>query len=187
MTIRLLKTSMVFAVGLWALLIAADNLFDYESNWQFVQHVLSMDTVFPDNTLKYRAITNPMLQSIGYWLIIATEWVMSALCLAGASKLFRARRSHAAFIAAKPLAACGLVLVFLLYFMGFVVVGGEWFCMWQSQIWNGQAKAVMFLTCAMLVLIVLLMREEDGVYDIGDAREVLDVRDVRKVRGGAAR
>ena len=44
---------------------------------------------------------------------------------------------------------------------GFVIVGGEWFCMWQSTLWNGQAKAVMFLTCAMLVLIVLLGREDD--------------------------
>lgn len=162
MTIRLLKTSMVFAVGLWALLIAADNVFDYDSNWQFVRHVLSMDTVFPDNALKWRAITSPVLQTVGYWLIIATEWVMAALCLLGGIALFRARRERSAFGAAKPLAAAGLVLVFLLYFVGFVVVGGEWFCMWQSAIWNGQAKAVMFLTCAMLVLIVLLMREEDA-------------------------
>jgi predicted small integral membrane protein len=163
MTIRLLKTSMVFAVGLWALLVAVGNILDYDSNWHFVQHVLSMDTVFPDNALKYRAITNPTVQGLGYWVIIATEWVMSVLCLAGAWALFRARRDRGAFIAAKSLAACGLVLVFLMYFVGFVVVGGEWFCMWQSEIWNGQTKAVMFLTCAMLVLIVLLMREEDAI------------------------
>lgn len=162
MTIRLLKISMVFAVALWALLIAADNVFDYDSNWQFVRHVLSMDTVFANNTLRWRAITDPMLQSVGYWLIIATEWVMAALCLAGGVALFRARRDRAGFFAAKPLAAAGLVLVFLLYFVGFVVVGGEWFCMWQSAIWNGQAKAVMFLTCAMLVLIVLLLPDDEG-------------------------
>ena len=161
MTIRLLKALMVFVVGFWALLIAADNIFDYDSNWEFVRHVLSMDTVFPNNALKWRAITNPTLQSLGYWGIIATEWVMCALCFAGAWQLFKARRSRAAFATAKPTAACGLGLIFLLYYVGFVIVGGEWFCMWQSQIWNGQAKAVMFLTCAMLVLLVVLAREED--------------------------
>jgi predicted small integral membrane protein len=160
MIIRTLKAAMVFAVGLWALLIAADNIFDYQSNWLFVQHVLSMDTVFPGNALKWRAITSPTLQTAGYWAIIATEWVMNVLCLGGAWLLWCARRRSDTFVAAKPLAACGLVLIFLLYFVGFVVVGGEWFCMWQSQIWNGQAKAVMFLTCAMLVLIVLLIPEE---------------------------
>jgi predicted small integral membrane protein len=167
MTVRLLKLSMVFAVGVWALLIAADNLLDYESNWQFVRHVLSMDTVFPDNALKYRAITNPLLQTIGYWLIISTEWVMSAMCLAGTWTLFKARRSHESFARGKPLAANGLGLIFLLYFAGFVMVGGEWFCMWQSQMWNGQAKAFMFLSCAMLVLIVLLMREDDDAFQAG--------------------
>jgi predicted small integral membrane protein len=170
MTIRLLKALMVSVVGVWALLIAFDNVVDYDSNWQFVQHVLSMDTVFPGNTLKYRAITNPTIQMLGYWLIIATEWLMSALCFAGAWRLFRARSSREAFIAAKPLAACGLVLVFLLYYVGFVVGGGEWFCMWQSQIWNGQAKAVMFLTCAMLVLLVVLSREEDDLLSFAIAR-----------------
>ncbi len=159
MTIRLLKSLMVAAVGLWALVVGADNLVDYDANWQFVKHVLSMDTVFPDNPLRYRAITNPTLQAIAYAGIIATELAIAALCLAGAWRLFRARRAARAFEAAKPLAACGLVLLFLLYFLGFVLVGGEWFDMWQSNVWNGQAKAVMFLTCAMFVLVVLLIPE----------------------------
>ena len=29
----------------------------------------------------------------------------------------------------------------LLYIVGFLVVAGEWFAMWQSKIWNGQATA----------------------------------------------
>jgi predicted small integral membrane protein len=160
-TIRLLKAVLVLAVGSWALVIAFDNVVDYDGNWQFVRHVLAMDTVFPGNTLKYRAITSEPLQTLGYWLIIATEWTMGALCMAGAARLFAARRERRRYIAAKPLAAAGLVLVFLLYYVGFVIVGGEWFCMWQSPIWNGQQKAFMFLGAAMLVLIVLLMREDD--------------------------
>ncbi|MGB3423125.1 MAG: DUF2165 domain-containing protein [Castellaniella sp.] len=159
-TIRLLKAGMVLAVGLWALLIAFNNIVDYDANWQFVQHVLAMDTVFPDNALKHRAITDPRLQALAYRLIIAAEWTMGALCTFGALRLFRAWRSRARFIRAKAAAACGLTLIFLTYFVGFVIIGGEWFCMWQSPIWDGQAKAVMFLSCAMLVLIVLLMDEQ---------------------------
>ncbi len=158
--IRLIKAIMVLAVGLWALLVGFNNVADYEANRQFVQHVLAMDTVFPDNPLKHRAITDPRWQTAAYWLIIAAEFTMGALCVLGACRLFAGWRSRARFIRAKPLAACGLTLVFLTYFVGFVIIGGEWFCMWQSPIWNGQAKAVMFLTCAMLVLIVLLLDEQ---------------------------
>jgi predicted small integral membrane protein len=162
MMIRTLKAAMVGAIGAWAFLIALGNVIDYDSNWHFVQHVLSMDTVFADNPLRYRAVTNPALQTLGYGLIIATEWVMSALCLVGAWRLFAARNDHARFVTAKTLAAAGLVLVFLLYFVGFVAIGGEWFCSWQSEVWNGQTKAVSFLTCAMFVLVVVLMHEEDA-------------------------
>ena len=112
------------------------------------------------DALKYRAVTNPTLEALAYWAIIVTEWAIGLLCLAGAWRLFATRRDRRAFNAAKPIAACGLVLLFLLYFVGFVMIGGEWFSMWQSQVWNGQAKSVMFLTCGMLVLIVLWLPEE---------------------------
>jgi len=160
-TIRIVKSTMVASVGFWSVLIAFNNIVDYGSNLAFVQHVLAMDTVFPDNAVKYRAITNPLIQQIGYWGIIATEWTMAALLLAGAWRLFAAIGDRRAFIAAKALPAVGLLLVFLLYYIGFVAIGGEWFTMWQSTIWNGQQKAVMFLTCSTLVLIVLLLPEQD--------------------------
>jgi predicted small integral membrane protein len=161
---RLLKCILVFSVGIWGTLVALDNILDYDSNWQFVRHVLAMDTVFPDNVLKYRAVTDVSLQKAAYWGIIATEWLIGVGCLAGSWRLVRARRSARAFSAAKPLAASALVLVFLLYYVGFVMIGGEWFSMWQSQVWNGQSKATMFLSCAMFVLIVLLLPEsDDGV------------------------
>ena len=57
--IRLAKVVMVAALAAFAFLVTYDNLVDYGSNYQFVQHVLSMDTTFPDNTLRDRAITNP--------------------------------------------------------------------------------------------------------------------------------
>lgn len=158
--LRLLKAAMVLSVGLWALLIGSDNILDYPSNWQFVQHVLSMDTVFPDNQLRYRAITNPMIQTAGYWLIILAQLAAGVLCCTGAVRLVATRCKPEAHGAARTLAAAGLVLIFLLYFFGFVVVGGEWFDMWQSSIWNGQAKAVMFITCVMCVLVVLLQHEQ---------------------------
>ena len=161
-TLRIIKAIMVATIGGWAFLIAYDNIVDYGSNWAFVQHVLAMDTVFPDNALKSRAITDPMARRLAYWAIIVTEGLMAIVCLWGALRLFGARHDRRAFIGAKRPAAMGLLLVWLLYYVGFVIVGGEWFSMWQSKIWNGQAAAVDFLTCAMFVMIVLLLPEEDA-------------------------
>jgi predicted small integral membrane protein len=48
----------------------------------------------------------------------------------------------------------------LLWFGGFLVVGGEWFQMWQSKTWNGQEAAFRFVACIGLVLIFL--NQPDG-------------------------
>ena len=77
MILRVVKSVLVASVGAWAVLVAYGNLADYGANWAFVQHVLAMDTVFTDNPLKSRAITDPTLQRIAYALIIATEWLMA--------------------------------------------------------------------------------------------------------------
>ncbi len=50
---------------------------------------------------------------------------------------------------------------FSLWFFGFIVVGGEWFQMWQSANWNGQPSAFRVSACIALVLIALLLPERD--------------------------
>jgi predicted small integral membrane protein len=56
---RITKVIMVASLALFALLVTFDNLTDYDTNYAFVSHVLSMDTTFPGNALMYRAITSP--------------------------------------------------------------------------------------------------------------------------------
>ena len=154
--IRLCKVSIVAAVALFFTLVAFGNITDYESNWLFVRHVLSMDTTFPASSLRWRAITNPTLQTAGYWLIIAVQVVTAALLWAGSFRLLRAARSPE-FAHVKDLAVVALTLGILLYAVGFVDVGGEWFAMWQSPVWNGQQKAFDFIAMAGIALIVVLL------------------------------
>jgi len=147
---------LVAAIAFFFSLVAVGNLTDYESNWLFVQHVLSMDTTFPNSDLHWRSITNPGLQRAGYWLIIATEMVVALLLWLGCFRLFVAVRSDR-FQHAKGVAAAGLCLGLLLYIVGFIAIGGEWFAMWQSQIWNGEQKAFDFISMIGIVFVVLLL------------------------------
>ena len=50
---------------------------DYDTNYAFVRHVLSMDTTFPENALLYRHITSPALWQVGYALIIVGRGMCS--------------------------------------------------------------------------------------------------------------
>jgi len=154
--IRLLQTLLVGAIGLFAALVAINNLLDYDSNYAFVQHVLSMDTTFPGNALMGRAITDPQAHRIAYAVIIGCEALTGVFCLLGALFMLTGLRLPLDdFQPRKALAFLGLGLGFLLWFVGFLVIGGEWFAMWQSASWNGQEAAFRFVVCIGIVLIFL--------------------------------
>jgi len=154
--VRLCKIALVGSVALFFSLVAFGNITDYGSNWAFVQHVLSMDTTFPNSSLHWRAVTDPSLQQAGYSAIIAAEALVAALLWVGCLRLLAAIGGQN-FDRAKAIAIGGLSLGFLLYAVGFIAIGGEWFAMWQSQIWNGEQKAFEFIAMIGAVLIIVLL------------------------------
>ena len=70
---RLAKVAVIAALATFALIVAYNNVVDYDSNYQFVRHVLSMDTTFPESVLRSRAIDSETMWRAAYALIIATE------------------------------------------------------------------------------------------------------------------
>lgn len=155
---RLSKTALVAAIALFATLVSFGNITDYGSNWAFVQHVLLMDTVFPDSTIKYRAIDSTAVQTAAYVLIIAAETLTAILCWIGAFHMTGHLGSPArAFNRSKAWAIAGLTLGFLVWQVGFMSIGGEWFGMWMSQTWNGIESAFRFFITIIAVLIFVSM------------------------------
>jgi predicted small integral membrane protein len=154
MTLRIAKTSMVFAVALFYLVIVFNNVTDYDSDYQFVRHVLMMDTTFPGNHGMWRAIHTPALHTAFYVVIIAWEAVSMILCFGGGVKLAGALPdTAAAFNAAKRVAIIALTASLLQWLLAFLIVGGEWFLMWQSKTWNGQDAAFrMFVVIGIALL-----------------------------------
>ncbi len=156
------KAVMTLGLGLFAFLVTFNNITDYGSNFAFVQHVLSMDTTFPGNALMYRSITTPALWHVGYWIIIFGEGLCCVLLLIGAASLWRARRQPAAeFERAKRWMIAGATVGFMVWFFGFMVIGGEWFVMWQSKTWNGQEAAFKFYMAILGVLIFVNQRDAE--------------------------
>src|SRR5262245_32861788 len=144
--LRAAKCVMVAAIALFATLVAFGNVTDYGTNFAFVQHVLSMDSIFPFSTIKYRAITNPALHHASYALIIAAEAATAVLCWIGAWALARRLRAEAAaFNRAKTYAVLGLTLGFLLWQVGFMSLGCVWFGMWHVWYWQCGAGVILFL------------------------------------------
>ena len=156
--IRLSKTSLVAAIAFFATLVSFGNITDYGTNLAFVQHVLAMDTIFPTATIRYRAITSPELQTTAYVLIIAAETATAILCWIGAFAMATHLGAPArGFNRAKGWAVAGLTLGFLVWQVGFMSIGGEWFGMWMSSTWNGIESAFRFFITIIAVLIYVVV------------------------------
>jgi predicted small integral membrane protein len=159
-TLSLAATVLTAVLALYIALVALGNITDFDSNQQFVRHVLAMDTTFKDDDLMWRAITSKGLQDTVYVAIIGWETV-AALVLVWATWLW-IRREHAV---ARRLTTYGTLMLVLLFGAGFIGIGGEWFAMWQSEDWNGLEAATRVLLLSGLVLLVAHLSGEQRQAD----------------------
>ena len=157
---RIAKIALVAGVAFFLSLIVFNNLTDFDSNYQFVRHVLMMDSTFQGNHGMWRAIGSPAIHLAFYLGIIAWEMATAILLWWGAARMFGALHSSARnFAAASRLAAYGLTLSLLMWLTAFLAVGGEWFLMWQSRLWNGQEAAFRNFALVGLVLLIVSRAE----------------------------
>ena len=160
MITRLAKILLLAAVALFYSLVVLNNTSDFDSNYQFVRHVLMMDSTFPGNKGMWRAMLSPNLHLAFYFSIIAWEIVTMFLCWWGAIRLLRNLRKPAAeFNAAKRIPLIALTLGLLMWLVAFLTVGAEWFLMWEYHTWKGQEAS--FRMFAVLGIIVLIMLQPD--------------------------
>jgi len=163
MVTRSAKLLLLAALAFFYTLVVFNNLTDFDSNYQFVRHVLSMDSTIPGNRGMWRAISASGLHLAFYLGIIAWELVTAVLLWWGSACLLRALRLPAAqFNAAKRVAIEALTLSLLMWLVAFLSVGAEWFLMWQSHTWNGQEAAFRNFAVVGLVLLFLAQPETDN-------------------------
>jgi predicted small integral membrane protein len=139
-------------------LIAFGNITDFGTNEAFVEHVLAMDTTFRSPDMMWRAITSPGLQDTAYIVIIVWE-ALTALVLIAALVLW----IRGKVTTARRLSTLGWVMWVLLFGVGFLAIGGEWFQMWQSDKWNGLQPALQNFLVAAAALVVAHLPEREAV------------------------
>jgi len=163
MTLRTIKLLLVFGVAIFYSLVVFNNITDYGSDYEFVRHVMMMDSTFPGNRGMWRAINTPFLHTAFYWSIITWETITMLLCWWGGFRMARALGgTAAAFHHAKRVSLSALALGLLMWLVAFLGVGGEWFLMWQSKTWNGQDAAFRMFTVVGVVLLLVAQPDAEG-------------------------
>ena len=158
--------------GLYMLLVSIGNIFDYQTNFDFVNHVLRMDTtnfgqgegVNLDPDVMWRAITNETLITIAYVGVIIWETVAAAVLLFATLLWIKASKTKLYF-AARKFSTIGLLMIVVLFMGGFITIGGEWFQMWRSTEWNGLEPAFRNSVLAIFGLVLVHLPSPQWVTD----------------------
>ena len=162
MITRTAKLLLLAAIALFYTLVVFNNTTDFDSNYQFVRHVLMMDTTFPGNKGMWRALDAPFWHLGFYFSIIAWEIATMILSWWGALVLLRnLHRPAAEFNAAKRIPIVALTAGMLMWLVAFLTVGAEWFLMWQSHLWNGQEASFRMFVVIGVVFLAMLQPERD--------------------------
>ncbi|MET9258885.1 DUF2165 domain-containing protein [Amycolatopsis sp. NPDC004079] len=143
-------------------LVAVGNITDFETNREFVHHVLAMDTTFQSPNMMWRAITSPGLADAVYVAIIAWELLTALSLIAGFVAWIRTHLAGRPLSTAKQLSNLGWVMQLTLFGVGFIAIGGEWFQMWQSSKWNGLQPALQNLIIASFGLVLTHLATKDS-------------------------
>jgi predicted small integral membrane protein len=160
-TVRLAKSVLIAAMAFFFTLVVFNNITDFQSNYQFVHHVLDMDTTFPGNKGMWRALHPAWTHLFFYLGIIVYEALNMVLCWWAAAAMFRARSATSqVFSQVRAIGVVALTAGILLWLGAFLEVGAEWFLMWQSRIWNGQEAAFRMVTIEGILLVILLLPED---------------------------
>lgn len=159
-TTRFIKIALLASMALFFTLAGFSNWIDFGTNLEGVKHVLSMDTTM-HTKLMSRAVTNSNIQRYAYILLFSWEIITGILCWIGSViLLLKLKQEPERFNQAKTLGLIGLLFGLLIYLVGFMDIGGEWFAMWQSTSWNVQANAGMFSILLLLILILLNLADK---------------------------
>ncbi|MCP1443535.1 putative small integral membrane protein [Pseudomonas sp. GGS8] len=156
--IRISKIVLMAYISFFGLLVMYSNFTDYATNYEYVAHVLSMDTTHNNERTSYRAITSPMLHHRIYWLIITLEVTYTVYCLVGTYHLYKKLNASAReFHEAKKFSIIGLLIGLFIYYVCLQVVGVEWFDMDKSQTWNAKdwARHIVDFMLPLLMYIAL--------------------------------
>lgn len=162
MALRTAKLLLILGMAVYYTIVVFNNLTDYDSNYQFVRHVLMMDSTFAGNRGMWRALNSPAWHTAFYISIIAWEAVTMLLLWWGGWRMQRSLGASAeVFHQSKRIAIAGLTLGMLMWLGAFLTIGGEWFLMWQSRTWNGQDAAFRMFTIIGIVLLFVARPDAD--------------------------
>jgi predicted small integral membrane protein len=157
---RIVAAVVVLMAAAYYLVVAFDNITNPTnptgSNWPFVEGVLSGEGTPPDNGFEWRFIDATWFHVLVYIGIIAGEALAGILLVIGGIAGIRRSATASSWESGQRWTLIGGAVGLLVFFFGFIVVGGNWFVMYENSTWNGLEPAFQNTVTTMLALLLVL-------------------------------
>ena len=159
--LRIAKIVLIVSVAAYCLLGMVGNVAGWASTLHSVGGVVSMASV-DDGPRQWPATSNPAIIVGTALFFIAFKTAAGVTCLAGAWRMWCARRADSlTFSHAKALALTGCAIALFGLYFGWAVIGEQIFEMWRSRIFSASANtAFRYGAYIALIAIFVGMREE---------------------------
>ncbi len=161
MGVRYIKIILVIFVGLQGWLYVVGNIANWDAAVGAIGYVLSMADHQVYSTAIFPAVTSPALVTAAFLVILTGEFLVGAFALKGAWDLWKVRNASAeVFNGAKTFALIGSGMAMVVWFGGFIVIGGALFQMWQTQLGgNSFSGAFTYAITSGLVMLIVAVRD----------------------------
>lgn len=153
---KVVLVAMLAVLGMSGLL----NLTNWEAGQSMVEATTSMAAI-PESERPPWATSNPVIVVLGIVFITFGKISAGAFCAAGAVRMWRARQQSAdAFQSAKTSALIGAAIYLVLFFGGFMYLGGIYFMGWRTELGTASSEWA-FALGASVALTTLLVSQRD--------------------------
>lgn len=157
---RIASAVVVLIAAAYFLVVAFDNITNPTnpngSNWPFIQNVLSGNGTPADNGFEWRFVDAQWFHVVAYIGVIAGEALAGVLMAIGGVVGLMRSATNAAWEPGQRWTLAGGVVGLLVFFFGFIVVGGNWFIMYENSQWNGLEPAFQNTVTTFLAMLMVL-------------------------------
>jgi predicted small integral membrane protein len=170
---RVAASIVVLMAAAYFLVVAFDNITNPTnptgSNWPFIEGVLSGDGTPPDNGFEWRFIDATWFHVLAYIGVIVGETLAAIGLIIGGVLGLRRSGGRDAWEASQRWTLLGALFGLLVFFLGFMTIGGNWFVMYENSKWNGLEPAFQNTVTTLLAVLMVIgvavgsrLAERDG-------------------------
>lgn len=160
--IRLIKSALVFAIGLHALFYAAQNIANLEAAHYALSYVLSGTDHEIYSRTAFVKTGNSTLAWLALGVVLVGEIAVAFFGIKGGWDLYKARNAASVdFHTAKKAGIVAAGLALLVWFGLFMTFGAAYFQMWQTQLGTGSMEGAFMYAMASAITMMFVALTHD--------------------------